>query len=114
MEVHDIGGYRFFFVFYHIMDLKKVLEGGPWSFEQNTLVYKHVQGTEDPHNVVLKEIDIWVQVHDIPKRFISENIFKSVGLYIGTYIKSDPANFDGLWKSYVRIRVTLNVTKPLK
>lgn len=42
MEVHDIGGYRYSFVFYHILDLKKVIEGGPWSFEQNMLVYHQV------------------------------------------------------------------------
>lgn len=31
MEIHDLGGYRYSFIFYHIMDLNKVLEGGPWS-----------------------------------------------------------------------------------
>lgn len=28
MEVHDIGGHRYSFVFYHKLDLQKVLEGG--------------------------------------------------------------------------------------
>lgn len=114
MEIHDIGGFRFSFVFYHIMDLRKVLEGGPWSFEQNTLVYKQVNKEEDPHLVSLKEVDIWVQVHDIPKGFISENILKSVGDYIGKFIKTEPASFDGGWKQFVRIRVTIDIQKPLR
>lgn len=114
MEVHDIGGYRFSFIFYHIMDLRKVIEGGPWSFEQNMLVYKQVQESEDPSIVQLNEIDVWVQVHDIPNGFISENILKSVGNFVGKYVKSDPANVEGTWKAYVRIRVTLDIQKPLK
>ncbi|WOG99984.1 hypothetical protein DCAR_0519340 [Daucus carota subsp. sativus] len=114
VEIHDIGGYRYSFVFYHVMDLRKVVEGGPWSFEQNMLVYHNLQDTEDAHQVLLNNMDIWVQVHDIPRGFISENILKSIGAFIGTYVKSDPVNFDGTWKSFVRIRVTLDVTKPIK
>lgn len=66
------------------------------------------------HQVPLNEVNIWVQVHDIPKGLISENILKSIGTFIGMYVKSDPANFDGTWKAFVRIRVTLNIQKPLK
>lgn len=39
MEIHDLGVYRYSFVFYHVLDMKKVLNGGPWTFEQNLLVY---------------------------------------------------------------------------
>lgn len=96
------------------MDLRKVLDGGPWSFEQNMLVYKQMAESEDPHLVNLNDIDIWIQVYDIPKGFISENILKSIGNYVGKYVKSDPANFEGMWKSYVRIRVTIDTQKALK
>lgn len=41
------------FVFYHILDLRKVIEGGPWSFEQNMLVHRQVQGEEDLGQVEL-------------------------------------------------------------
>ncbi|KAL8132599.1 hypothetical protein AgCh_008178 [Apium graveolens] len=85
---------------------------GYWRL-QNTLVYKQVKGVEDPHLVNLNEVDIWMQVHDIPKGFILENILKSVAAYIGKYMKSDPINFDGSWKSFVWIRVTLEITKSL-
>ncbi|WOG86659.1 hypothetical protein DCAR_0205876 [Daucus carota subsp. sativus] len=102
------------FVFYQIMDLRKVLDGGPWSFEQNMLVYHQMLDTEDAHQVILNDIDIWVQVHDIPKGFISETVLKSIGDFIGQHVKSDPVNFDGTWKSFVRIRVRMNIRKPLK
>lgn len=114
MEIHDIGGYRYSFVFYHIMDLRKVMEGGPWSFEQNMLVYHQMQDGEEAHQVVFNELDIWVQIYDIPKGFISESILKSIGASIGMYVKSDPSNFDSTWKTFVRIRVKIDLQKPLK
>lgn len=39
---------------------------------------------------------------------------KNVGMSLGRYIKSDPHNFDGIWKPSMRIRVAMHVEKPLK
>lgn len=114
MEVHDLGGMRYSFVFYHKMDLQKVIDGGSWSFEQAMLVVHQLGGMEDPLTVKIQEVDIWVQVYDIPRGFLSENVIRSVGSSIGKYIKSDSTTFDGVWKPYVRVRVSLNVEKPLK
>ncbi|XP_074352667.1 uncharacterized protein LOC141691812 [Apium graveolens] len=95
MEIHDLGGFRYSFVFYHKLDLQKVVDGGPWSFEHAMLVYHHMKDNEDPHLVELKEAEIWVQGYDIPRGLLSENILKSIGGAVKKYVKSDPANFDG-------------------
>lgn len=58
MEVHDMGGGRYSFIFFHKVDLQKVVDGGPWSFEQAMLVYKQVDIGEDPLIVRLQEIEI--------------------------------------------------------
>ena len=108
------GGYRYLFVFYHIMDLNKVLEGGPWSFEQNALVFTRLLGTEDPQGLQLNDMDIWVQIYDLLKDLISEHIMKSVGNFIGSFVKADPTNLEDVWKPFVRIRVKMNVLKPMK
>ena len=59
-------------------------------------------------------MEIYVQVYDIHKGFMSERILKRVGDYIWRCVKIDPASLYGLWKPFVRIRVTINVHKPLK
>lgn len=114
VEIHDIGEIRYSFVFYHPMDMQKVLDASPWSFEQGMLVYKKLGENEDPRRVELNEVEIWVQVYDISKGFVSENILQSIGNFVGVFVKSDPTIFDGLWKSYVHIRVRMNITKALK
>lgn len=114
MKVHDIGGMRYSFIFYHKMDVQKVIEGGPWSFEQATLVLHELKVGEDPGAVQLNGVEMWVQIYDIPRGFLSEKILQNVGASMGQFVKIDPTTFDGGWKSYVRIRVLINITKPLK
>lgn len=61
MEVHDLGGLRYSFVFYHKMDGQKVIDGGPWSFEQAMLILHQLKDGEDPYMVKLQDLEIWVQ-----------------------------------------------------
>lgn len=114
VEIHDLGGQRFSFVFFHVFDLQKVIEGGPWTFEQNLLVYHKLEEGEDPHLVPLHKMDIWLQIYDLPTGMLSERILQSIGNYVGTFVKTDPLNSKGTWKIYVRVRVTMDIRKPLK
>lgn len=114
MEIHDLGGHRYSFVFYHILDLQKVLDGGPWTFEHNLLVYHKLKENEDPHLVKLHKIDIWIQVYDLPKGLLSDNILMNIGNFVGNFVKTDPANLNGGWRMYARIRITMDLEKPLK
>lgn len=43
MEFHDLGGLRYSFIFYHVFDLQKVTEGGPWTFEQSLLLHHKLE-----------------------------------------------------------------------
>lgn len=95
VEIHDLGGQRYSFVFFHVLDLQKVLEGGPWTFEQSLLVYKKLEVNEDSHLIILNQVDMWVQLYDIPRGMVSEKILQSIGNYIGTYIKGDSNNTSG-------------------
>lgn len=114
MEIHDLGNHRYSFVFFHKLDLQKVIEGGPWTFEQCLLVYHILEDNENPHTVPLKNMDIWMQIYDVPKGMISEKLLQSIGDFVGKFVKSDPSNINGVWKMFSRIRVTLNVEKPIK
>lgn len=56
---------------------------------------------------MLNEVDIWIHVYDIPKGFVSEIILQSIANYIGSFMKSDPVNLNGVWKPYYRIKVQI-------
>ncbi|WOH11482.1 hypothetical protein DCAR_0830969 [Daucus carota subsp. sativus] len=114
IEIHDIGNLRYAFVFYHVLDIQKVVEGGPWSFEQSPLVCHQLEPMEDANVVPLNKMEIWVQVHDIPTGMLSDKVLQTIGNQVGTFIKVDAGNTSGMWRQYVRIRVSLDIDKPLK
>lgn len=111
---HDLGGLRYSFVFYHSLDLQKVIEGGPWTFEQNLLLHHKLEANEDAHSIQLNKMEIWVQVYDIPVGMMSEKLLENIGNYVGTFVKADPQNIHGGWKVFYRIRVIMDVDKPIK
>uniref|UniRef100_A0A803QBP8 Zinc knuckle CX2CX4HX4C domain-containing protein n=1 Tax=Cannabis sativa TaxID=3483 RepID=A0A803QBP8_CANSA len=47
-------------------------------------------------------------------KFMSERVIRDVRNYIGTFVKSDPNNFQGVWRNYLRIRVSIRVDLPLQ
>lgn len=67
-----------------------------------------------PRGISLNSLDLWVQIHDLRAGFMTEKIVKEVGNYIGTFVESCSKNFTGAWKEYLRVRVTINLAKPLK
>ncbi|XP_074363518.1 uncharacterized protein LOC141704100 [Apium graveolens] len=114
VEIHDLGGQRYSFVFYHVFDMQNVIEGDPWIFEQSLLLLHELKEQEDPSQVLLNKMDIWVQIYDLPRGMISEKIIQSIGNSVGVVVKTDPLNMQGLWKPYMRVRVTMDIGKPLK
>lgn len=50
----------YLFQFFHEIDIARVMEDGPWSYEQNLLVLHRLQLDESPVEVELNTIDFWV------------------------------------------------------
>lgn len=59
-------------------------------------------------------MDIWVQIYDLPTRMVSDRILQSTESFVDTFVKIDPLNMNGLWKIYMRVRVTMEIDRPLK
>uniref|UniRef100_A0A803PQB4 Endonuclease/exonuclease/phosphatase n=1 Tax=Cannabis sativa TaxID=3483 RepID=A0A803PQB4_CANSA len=47
-------------------------------------------------------------------RFLNYEVAKDVGNYVGKFLDSDPNNFTGVWREFLRIHVTLSLDCPLK
>lgn len=104
----------FLFKFFHDLDMQRVLKDGPWTFNQQVLLVKQLNMDEQLKDVKLSELYIWVQVYDVPIGFNSEHVLKSIGNYVGRYMESNPKNLQGMCRSYLRIRVAIDILRPLK
>ena len=57
---------------------------------------------------------MWIQLHDLPAGWWSNSIGRKIGSRLGEFLESDPNNYLGARKDYMRIRIKFDVLKPLK
>ncbi|XP_031095116.1 uncharacterized protein LOC115999404 [Ipomoea triloba] len=114
LTMRQLQPQRFLIRFYHDADISRVLAEGPWTYEQCLLIMQRLQPGEDPENVVLQFAEFWVQIHSLPTGFRSEIVVSAIGMFLGNLVCVDERNFDGGMRMFYRIRVAIDVSKPLK
>lgn len=114
MRVLPVNDNLFLFQFPHPKDLQRVLDDGPWSFENHTFVCKQLLPQVRPEDVTLDTVEFWVQIYELPAIYVSMDFIMQIGNYVGSLIAIDQNNFGGTWRSYFRVRVALKVNEPLK
>ena len=85
--------------FYHIVDLRRVLDTRPWSFNGHTLILYHLQPGEDPLLVHLTHVPFWVQEYELPASFMSIGVGEQLGNYVGRFMEYDANTNMGLWRN---------------
>ncbi|XP_019153570.1 PREDICTED: uncharacterized protein At4g02000-like [Ipomoea nil] len=114
MEVSEIKPRLFLFTFNHVTDLQRVLNDGPWAFENATFVCDQLVEGGFPDDVRLDTVQMWIQVHGLPMGYTTDKVLEQIGNYLGTYIRGDDRFTGAPWKVFYRIRVAIRVDKPLK
>lgn len=114
VHIREIDANLYVFQFFHEIDIKRVIDGSPWSFNRKALIIERMQDGDHPRSMKLDKLNLWVQIYDLPIGFMTERVVKEVGNFIGEYGESCGRNFSGGWKEYLRVRVQIDLTKPLK
>ncbi|MCI06737.1 hypothetical protein A2U01_0027797, partial [Trifolium medium] len=104
----------FLFHFAHQLDMEAVLNGGPWTFDNNMLIVERVQIGMQIDNIQLNYVDFWVQIHNLPTGLMKERVGKTLANYIGSFLEYDKKNNSSFWMQYMRVRVKVDVRQPLK
>jgi 14-3-3 protein epsilon len=104
----------FLFSFAHPLDMEAVLNGGPWTFDNNMLLLERVQLGMQIESIPLFYTDFWVQIHNLPAGLMKEMVGVKLGSYIGTFMEYDKNNNTSFWRQYMRVRVKVDVRQPLK
>ena len=112
--IYELANQRYIFKIFHVVDLKRVLAGGPWTYDNHLLILHWIQPAEYPNQIPLNSIDIWVQNFDLPSSCMSESVGKQLGNYIGSFLEYDTSNNGGSLKEYMILRVSIDVRPPLK
>ncbi|XP_012080776.1 uncharacterized protein At4g02000-like [Jatropha curcas] len=114
IQPKELNGRLYIYQFCHEYDLNHIIEMSPWMFDNHLLLLEKMEGHNHPMEVPLFYTRIWVQVHDLQVGFMSERVMRDIGEVIGEFVSTNLNNFTRMWKSYMRIRVRLDVWKPFR
>jgi 14-3-3 protein epsilon len=114
VSISAIEENKFLFQFFHLWDMERVFQGGPWLFDNHMLVLKKLKVGDDPLTTELDAAEMWVQIFNLPFGYMSPSIGELIGSHLGRFVKYDDYNSYGAWRLYMRIRVAVNVKEALK
>lgn len=114
LRIGGLGDGRLVFEVSSVEAKNLALSGRPWHFDKSLLVIECANGRGPFNSIPLTDEFFWVQVHGLDPDDMTDEIGKLVGDYLGEFIRSDPG-MDGVCMArFMRIRVKINVSKPLK
>jgi 14-3-3 protein epsilon len=58
------------------------MSDGPWSFDNHMLALRRISHGEDPKDVPLNIVEMWVEIHNLPYGFMCKAISELIGSYI--------------------------------
>ncbi|KAF2316288.1 hypothetical protein GH714_041629 [Hevea brasiliensis] len=105
ITIKDIGSNLYLFQFFYVVDLNRVVDRGPWSFNNPLLIFHKLEHREMPTRVSLFFVAFWVQIHDLPIRYFSESAAKQLGNSVGRFLAYNTANTTVIWHNFMRLRV---------
>lgn len=60
MSVKEISSNLFLFQLFHEVDMKRILEDGPWAYEHSLLVLTKMEPNISPYEAQLNRADFWI------------------------------------------------------
>ncbi|TXG59653.1 hypothetical protein EZV62_014226 [Acer yangbiense] len=113
-EVESVSGNMFSFHFQNEDDRQRVIWGSPWHFDDALLVLEKPVGKGLIESLKFNLAEFWIQIHQIPIICMSRKIGWFLGGLIGEVLEVDGGNTGEARGKFMRVRVRLEINKPLK
>ncbi|KAL5552377.1 hypothetical protein UlMin_002553 [Ulmus minor] len=104
----------FVFLFESEDDKRNVLEHRPWTVKGNLLVLNEWDSDTPMQQLDFKMTSIWVQAHGVPPRLVTIENAMQIATVVGKVITLEFDATNARWSEYLRFKVQVDLTKPLK
>ena len=111
-KLKRLGDHKVLFVFDNLPDVDRIIQNQPWSFDKHLAVIQTYDSDTPARNLIFNKATFWVQVHDIPLRYMTRQMAECLCEIIGEVQKSTGA-VDEEGGHFKRVRVTLDLNLPL-
>ena len=114
LQIMDMGNNVLRFKFGSEYQLKWVEQNGPWNFDNNLLLLCRWRRGLSAANIKFTHSPFWVQIWGLPFELMSEEVGRKLGNSIGRFIEMDRQARQSEQAKFMRIRVDLQLDKPLR
>ena len=114
LKIADVGDGLFRFRFKIRSQMEWVFDKGPWSFDNHLLVVRRREKGMTAQNITFPVVSLWVQVWGVPFELFNEEAVRDIGGGIGIVIVVDDKPFSLEQARFLRIRVEIPLTQPLR
>ena len=83
LKIEDVGGNILVFEFDDALDLERVLEFEPWSYDKSLVIFQKTVDIESAPSLAYATASFWVQLHNVPEKSLTHKTGELVGNIIG-------------------------------
>ena len=113
LKIRDVGENILLFEFEDVLDLERVLKFEPWSYDKNLVAFQRVEDVESVPYLNYSHATFWVQLHNVLEKSLMCETGELIGKSIGVVVKVADPEDDGVGGEFFRVRVALDISKPL-
>ena len=113
IKIRDIRDNILLFEFEDILDLERVLEYEPWSYDRNLVVFQRTIDAESALSLDYSFTTFWMQIHNKPPNLVTQETGESIGNRLGTMLQVADPEDDGTGGEFLRVRIKLDILQPL-
>ena len=114
LQIVDVGNNVLQFKFSFEYQLQWVEKNGPWNFDNNLLLLCRWRRGLSSTNITFTHSPFWVQIWGLPFKLMSEEVCRDLSNSLGRFIETDQRVGQSDQAKFMRVRVDLQLDKPLR
>ena len=111
--MHNMNKNKMVFKFKNEVDLERVLEFEPWTYDKHLVLFQRIDDTTTISSLSFSECSFWVQIHNLPIKSMTLELGMSIGSSISKVVQVANSDENGIIGRSLRVRVSIDVSKPL-
>nr|POE66594.1 hypothetical protein CFP56_32803 [Quercus suber] len=105
LKIRDVWKNILLFEFEDNLDLERVLEFEPWSYDKSLVIFQKAFDAESAPTLDFSHTTFWLQIHNVPKRLLTQETGKAVGKTLGTVVQVADSKDDGAGDEFQKAKI---------
>nr|XP_023883466.1 uncharacterized protein LOC111995768 [Quercus suber] len=114
LQIIEVGPNLFQFKFQTEFDMARILQDGPWSFDNQLLLLQRWQKGMTVRNIRLEHASLWIQIWGAPFDMVSPQVAREVGNRIGKVEEVEGQRRRDELNYFMRIKFVVPIRKSLQ